>query len=52
MCIVILSLVQLAPSSAMRMAVISASSTDVESLSNDDFFFPVYTCRRYPSPVT
>ena len=52
-CIVILSLVSLAFSSANRMAVISASSTDAKSLSLIIISsFLVYNCRRYPCPVT
>ena len=51
-CIVILSLVSLAFSSPTRMAVISASSTDAESLSDDYFLFLVYNCRNHQCPVT
>ena len=42
-CIVILSLVSLAFYSATRMAVISASSTDAESLSLMIISFSIYT---------
>ena len=52
-CIVILSLVSLSSPSANRSAVISASSTDAESLSLmiiSSFF--VYNRRRHPCPVT
>ena len=49
-CIVIVSLVSLAFSSATRMAVIQYRCGVIKS--NDYFLFLVYNCRSHPCPVT